>query len=887
MLPAIFAGSMAIPLDLVRVDAITRTLTAKHCPMGSDVATLVEGFRLDDDYIYVPRQFGLDYCRKHHIDYDDQTSAGFPVEFPRVPTPRDYQAPLIPEIIQTFESYYDFIFKAHTGWGKCQKRDTPILMFDGSVKLVQDVCVGDQLMGPDSTPRTVLSLARGYEEMFDVIPTKGDTHTFNRSHILSLQATASAGTVQKGEIVDVSIDEYLTWSSYRKNLFKLWRTGVEFAPKEPLPYDPYFVGLYLGDGNKDHEISLHIGDTRQDVREWLYSYGTRMGFRVVERQEAGCTYIAFREVPSDFRDFVQLDLQRNRARHIPFSYRTASRHDRLQLLAGLIDTDGYLYKNCFDLICKDKSFAEEILFLARSLGLAAYMQSKQGKAQGWTETRTYYRIKISGDTDIIPVRTRARRATKRQQIKDVLRTGFTVESVGEGEYYGFTLDGDHRYLLGDFTVTHNTIGALLVAAHFSTTTVIVVDQDNLKDQWIEALATHFGMTVENGHVGFVQGKKWDYEGKSVVIMMVHTISRKEYPPEFYTYFGFAIFDEVHTVGAPTFSVSLMDFSAAYRLGVSATPKRKDSLQKLLDYNLGKIRVAAEKEHNESAVYVLEHDTVYSWYGNVSKMVGRIVNEVTEDGSRNLLIAETAISLYETGRDGLILSDRIEQLKHLQSLMYYLGVDIEQIGLYTGLDPCFKYAKEAKPQRRPSDLVKHDDDGIAHYTPVSLQLIAKRINKKVLAQVKESSGMILGTYGKCAKGFDEPRLKFGMDASPRGEFEQIHGRILREVPGQKMPIWTTIYDINNYRLLHSFARRIDSYLKSNGRIYRWLESGDLEECPENEITAEAWDRHRRLIKMGIVTNDDGTHTLVNQSSALKQKVQQGRSTAKSTPSRRRA
>ena len=57
---------------------------------------------------------------------------------------------------------------AHTGSGKCLKIDTPVLMCDGSIKLVQDIEVGNKLMGDDSTPRNVLGLARGIEPMYKI-----------------------------------------------------------------------------------------------------------------------------------------------------------------------------------------------------------------------------------------------------------------------------------------------------------------------------------------------------------------------------------------------------------------------------------------------------------------------------------------------------------------------------------------------------------------------------------------------------------------------------------------------------------------------------------------------------------------------------------------------
>jgi hypothetical protein len=72
--------------------------------------------------------------------------------------------------------------------GKCLARDTPVLMHDGRLVPVQDVRVGDCLMGDDATPRSVLSLARGAEPMARVELQRGDGFTCNISHVLALKA---------------------------------------------------------------------------------------------------------------------------------------------------------------------------------------------------------------------------------------------------------------------------------------------------------------------------------------------------------------------------------------------------------------------------------------------------------------------------------------------------------------------------------------------------------------------------------------------------------------------------------------------------------------------------------------------------------------------------
>ena len=94
------------------------------------------------------------------------------------------------------------------------------MLFNGSVINVEDVRVGDQLMGDDSKPRTVLSLARGREMMYDIIPTKGLKYTVNKSHILSFKYISTRQykiggkkkKYHKGSIVDISIKKYLKLS---------------------------------------------------------------------------------------------------------------------------------------------------------------------------------------------------------------------------------------------------------------------------------------------------------------------------------------------------------------------------------------------------------------------------------------------------------------------------------------------------------------------------------------------------------------------------------------------------------------------------------------------------------------------------------------------------
>ncbi len=361
---------------------------------------------------------------------------------------------------------------ASPGAGKCHGKNTPILMFDGSIKMVQDIKVGDQLMGDDSTPRNVLSLANGIEELFNIIPIKGDKYIVNKSHILSLRCCSNGKYkgIKKDDIIDIPLTQYLDTCESFKGRFKGFRVGVEWENKE-LPFSPYYVGLWLGDGcmdspritNKDEDLEPFFKEFALDnslfyTKQFHKDRCANHNFASKEGKGSGV---------NPLKNFIRENLLKNGEKYIPNDYLINSRQNRLELLAGLLDSDGHLCKNYFEITQKNKQLADQILFLARSLGFAAYLSTCEKECVNNGVWGTYHRITISGHVQEIPTLIKRKQGQKRKQIKNVLNTGIRVESIGEGEYFGFTLDGNHRYLLGDFTVTHNTALAINMLAHNS------------------------------------------------------------------------------------------------------------------------------------------------------------------------------------------------------------------------------------------------------------------------------------------------------------------------------------------------------------------------------------------------------------------------------------
>ncbi len=342
------------------------------------------------------------------------------------------------------------------GTGKCLGRGTPVLMFDGTVKPVEAVHNGDLLMGPDSRARRVSATTTGIGPLYEIQPIKGDPWVCNNVHMLTL---VRSGT---GQVRDIPLCDWLGMSRGMKwkARGKLFRVGVDFQAQET-PIDPYVMGAWLGNGTRANTIIHTPWRELVDALEVAAKAAAcRASIRWQKRDNCWAVSLirkrrSKRAARNPFRDAFRAALD-NGTKFIPRQYLINSREMRLRLLAGLIDTDGHATSGCLEIISKWKRLADDIAFLARSLGMAAYISEKMVQLKGWASARMYFRVMISGRLDEIPTLVPNRKIAPRKQIKETLRTGFKAKPLGEGDYFGFELDGDGRFLLGDFTVTHNT-----------------------------------------------------------------------------------------------------------------------------------------------------------------------------------------------------------------------------------------------------------------------------------------------------------------------------------------------------------------------------------------------------------------------------------------------
>ena len=153
---------------------------------------------------------------------------------------RPRQKTFVERSVQALAEHGNTLGVAPTG---CHAPGTPILMFDGTVKPVEAVTVGDRLMGPDGRQRRVLELHRGRDDMVEIRPLEGEAFVVNAGHVLSLVKT------NDGTVVNLAVRYYLRSSGTFRHRHELYRARVDLDNRHPPIRRTGFTTHAAGEGD--------------------------------------------------------------------------------------------------------------------------------------------------------------------------------------------------------------------------------------------------------------------------------------------------------------------------------------------------------------------------------------------------------------------------------------------------------------------------------------------------------------------------------------------------------------------------------------------------------------------------------------------------------------
>ena len=351
-----------------------------------------------------------------------------------------------------------------------------------------------------------------------------------------------------------------------------------------------------------------------------------------------------------------------------------------------------------------------------------------------------------------------------------------------------------------------TVLALYLACLFKVKTLVIVHKTFLLNQWKER-AEQF----TNANIGIIQQNKVDIDGKDIVIGMLQSIAKEKYDNDIFRDFGMVIFDEAHHAPSQYFSRALPLISSKITIGLSATPKRSDRLEKILYWYFGDIMYKAEVEENSRVLvnivnYEISHEKFREFKlrtGDVNR--AKTINKLATIGRRNKFIIDTMEEvLQEDSRKILVLSDRIEHLDLLKK-----RIDERQIA--------------------------------------STDFYIGGMKQKAL-KVAENAQVIFASYGMASEALDIPDLNTLFMVTSRREVEQAVGRVIRKIVPHVRPL---IYD---------FTDQLPSFVKQGYHRRRLYKKMGFEmriiEVKENEIIREIdLDESNDISKPAPVDNDD--------------------------------
>lgn len=354
-------------------------------------------------------------------------------------------------INSSFKGYNTCVFAyGQTG---CFAKETQIMLINGTYKNAEDIKLNDLLMGDNSTPRRVLKLFKGKQIMYKISPNKSgyQGYTVNADHIL---------------LFKIDPCRLCEWDNTRKHWVVEWfDANTEllkmqcFIPRSASPKD-------MEKSKLDAEFfaeSIPIKIVEKTAKEYF-----DIPVHKKKYYKLYTNGVEFKEKITSTDPYLFGTLLGSKIFNIPDAYKHNSKRVRLQILTGLLDTIG-IYNQTnenYEIHHENQQLLIDILYLIRSLGFYASI-----------ENNIIHAILNPSDTQAFL---------------------FDISCVGMGDYYGFMLDGNHRFIGAGFNVLRNS-----GKSHAMTGSDV---QPGLIPRICKALferqSIHNGMDVSNANINY-------------------------------------------------------------------------------------------------------------------------------------------------------------------------------------------------------------------------------------------------------------------------------------------------------------------------------------------------------------------------------------------------
>lgn len=728
-----------------------------------------------------------------------------------------------------------------TGKGKAQPLDTPILTPKGFIPM-RDVKIGTEVIGEDGKPYKVNGIyPQGMKEVYKITFKDGTSSLCCKEHLWKVRTTYEKRLGKDFKVLSLTEILELPLKSGRAfNLSVPVNKPVQFNLNENLIIPPYVLGLLIGDGclkgiDNPKQSNCYFSTVETDIinklNNEIKSFGT-----FYKNTNTQCQYIftsnsklkgdiKYGTFFNEIRD-LKLNVGSNE-KFIPKKYLYSSVDNRRELLKGLFDTDGCVRPNgSYVFNTSSIQLAEDFMWLCRSLGYRPllsvrdrvgeiYSEKYERKSKEYSITIPTQDIIFTSEKHHTRYSNSIQNRNRKYSYEDL--PIISIEKVSEEECQCISVDSkDHTYLCDDFIVTHNTVVGLYLAGYLKQKTLVIVHKDDLVSGWKNDSKVVYG---EDFKTGLIKAKKRDV-GEQVTIATIQTLNRLS-DEELYNLsleFGCVIVDEVHHASSPQYDL-VNEFWGKYRIGLTATLERSDSLVPIILNMFGGISYINEVREQDEDILPVEV--------NIKASIINYIPHYAYINNKYVLIPKEDWGKYTNLYPLTEIRDKVDRLDYhdidntvVEDLSYINTVTKDIIlNVREGRSCIAFFNKKAHIDLYEQRLVERG---------VSKDLILKyygdsKESKEDMKECAENRAMItLATYSIATEGTNVKRweVAFLVSSLNSGKnVEQAIGRI-RRTDGKKRV--ATVYDYYHPKVLvidkHIYTR-LQRYKKLKFKINR--------------------------------------------------------------------
>lgn len=347
---------------------------------------------------------------------------------------------------------------AARGKGKMLPNSTIVYTPNG-YKVWKDIHPGDYLYGDNGKPTKVLEeFNHKSKPIYKLTLKDGRTAYAGLEHLWTIKYGNKLITVDTQWIIENGFGKRTIKGKCHKPIeckaFLPINKAIEIPYKE-VSIDPYLLGLILGDGCLGYANSKGVlfSSTVKDQK----TYEKLLNTKIREYKNSNC----FIESANIKNKLIELGLYKTKSdnKFIPDIYKYNSKEVRLEILKGLMDTDGSAFSSGIEYISKSKQLAEDVLWIGRSLGIRGTLNSKFVKYKD--EIKEYFRVRFITTETIFKLPRKIEKIKQRNS--NYLKNQENYVAITSIEYSHnedakcVIVDNDsHLFLMNDFIVTHNS-----------------------------------------------------------------------------------------------------------------------------------------------------------------------------------------------------------------------------------------------------------------------------------------------------------------------------------------------------------------------------------------------------------------------------------------------